>query len=319
MRCEETDLGAAGGALRAIASGVEAVLGHRLLRPLVSAAALYNFYYSALLTVFLTHAVARLGLPTAAVGGVLASASIGAITGSASSEKLARGLGLGRMIVTCAGGVVAPLMLIPLARSGAWPSITLLASAFTISTFFTSAKNVQTVSLRQLVTPTWALGRVSATAWFLVLGALPLGAYAGGLVGELWGTTTAQIAESWSRCRAVGSCSSRRGSASFAPPSRSTTSTGVRSRAVRPACEDCACNAVPPGVAGRTPSVACLRQPPASFMVSSSPARRRVGPAERVHLLVGPVVRAGVEQRSGVFVAGATACRRTGSFEPPSL
>ncbi|MHB1317524.1 MAG: MFS transporter, partial [Anaerolineae bacterium] len=44
--------------------------------------------------------------------------------------------------------------------------------------------NVHAVSLRQTVTPEGLLGRVNATFAFLVTGMLPLGALAGGALGE---------------------------------------------------------------------------------------------------------------------------------------
>lgn len=174
--------------------GLWAVLHHRLLRPLILGGALYNFWYDALMTVFLTHTVSHLGLSAAVVGAILASASIGAIAGSAVSESLVRRLGLGRMlIVTYSGAVLLPILML-LARDVTLRTIVLLAVSFMSSTLCTSAYNVQSVSLRQLITPTWALGRVSASAWFLVVGSLPLGALVGGALGDALGTTAALTA-----------------------------------------------------------------------------------------------------------------------------
>lgn len=192
MECEEAEPEPTGRAVpKDIWIGVRAVLHHALLRPMVLAGAIYNFCYSALMTIFLTHSVVHLGLSATVVGGILGSASVGAIAGSAVSERIARYLGLGRMLITCYGGAVLLPMVMLAARDASATSIALLSFAFVSSTFCTSAKNVQSVSLRQLITPTWALGRMSATAWFFVLGTLPLGAYAGGVLGDVLGTKTA--------------------------------------------------------------------------------------------------------------------------------
>jgi MFS family permease len=192
MTCKEADPEPADGPMpRDIWVGVRAVLHHALLRPLILAAATYNFCYSALMTVFLTHAVTQLGMSTAVVGGILGSASVGAMAGSAASEWIVRHLGLGRMFVACYGGAVLLPTVMLLAGDASPAGVALLSFSFASSTFCTSAKNVQAVSLRQLVTPPWALGRMSATAWFFVLGTLPLGAYAGGVLGDVLGTPTA--------------------------------------------------------------------------------------------------------------------------------
>jgi predicted MFS family arabinose efflux permease len=192
MACDEADPPPTGRAVPAdIWTGLRAVLGHRLLRPMILASCVYNFWYDALLTVFLTHAVTRWQMSAAAVGGILGSATVGAVAGSAASERLVARLGLGRMLVVTYGGAVLLPALMLAAHDSGVASLAVLSVSFATSTFCTSAKNVQSVSLRQLVTPRWALGRMSATAWFFVLGSLPLGAYAGGRLGDLLGTGSA--------------------------------------------------------------------------------------------------------------------------------
>jgi MFS family permease len=171
--------------------GVRAVLSHPLLRPMIVASCLYNLCYDAMLTVFLTHAVVELHMSAAVVGGVLGSATFGAIAGSAASRRIADRLGLGRMLLACFGGAVLFPMALLLADDASPASIAVLSCSFASSTFCSSARNVQSVSIRQLVTPTWALGRMSATAWFFVLGSLPVGAFAGGVLGDVLGTGAA--------------------------------------------------------------------------------------------------------------------------------
>lgn len=176
---------------RGIAAGVSAVLRHPVLRPTIVGSTVYNFWYEAFFTVFLVYALTNLGLSAGMVGAVLASASIGAIVGSGLSERAVEIFGLGRAFVASFGlAALAPLALLPV-RQGSAVGVVIIIASFSLSSLGIAVYNVQSVSLRQLVTPSWALGRVSATAWALIFGSLPLGAVAGGALAELLGTRSA--------------------------------------------------------------------------------------------------------------------------------
>lgn len=63
--------------------------------------------------------------------------------------------------------------------------------------FFTglglTVTNVNVISLRQALTPPHLLGRVNASYRFLITGTIPLGALAGGALGDLLGPRTALL------------------------------------------------------------------------------------------------------------------------------
>lgn len=80
----------------------------------------------------------------------------------------------------------APLgFLVPLARPG-W-GLVLLVVGLAAGELGQIVYSIANVSLRQQLCPDRLLGRVNATMRFLIMGCFPLGAVAGGLLGEAVG------------------------------------------------------------------------------------------------------------------------------------
>ncbi len=86
------------------------------------------------------------------------------------------------MIVGCA----APLLL-PIAGGSLPATLAIVAASFLLGGFGVAISDVLVVSIRQAVTPDRLLGRMNASYRTLVYGAIPFGALAGGLLGELIG------------------------------------------------------------------------------------------------------------------------------------
>jgi MFS family permease len=172
---------------RDIVTGVRATLGHPLLRTTIVSIGISNFFDSAANTIFLVYAVRVLGLDPRLLGLVLGCGSIGAIIGSLLSARLVERFGLGVTIsrVAVITPVVACALLIP--RSASPWSAAILIPAFGGWTMGDAIYSVQAVSIRQAATADQMRGRVSATGWFFVLGGIPVGALAGGLLGEAAG------------------------------------------------------------------------------------------------------------------------------------
>ena len=63
----------------------------------------------------------------------------------------------------------------------------LAAVAYLVVWFCVAVNNITQVSLRQRLTPERLLGRMNATMRFLVWGTTPIGGFAGGLIGQLFG------------------------------------------------------------------------------------------------------------------------------------
>ncbi|MBD0691162.1 MFS transporter [Streptomyces sp. CBMA123] len=169
-----------------IRDGLRSVFGHRLLRPIVLTAGLGNLF--GLLgmgqAVLLLYAVRELHLSAGALGGALAVANGGVLVGSLLNERLTglRGVGpaLGGSAVLMAGA----LLLLPLATPTS--AVPVLVAAMALAGFSAAVFNINSVSLRQSVTPPELRGRMTATFRFVNWGAIPVGTFAGGaLVGPL--------------------------------------------------------------------------------------------------------------------------------------
>jgi MFS family permease len=173
--------------LTEIGEGLRLVLHHRLLRPLAGCSATFQFFGWAFLAVYVLYMTDDLGLGPAAIGTVFALGGVGALIGALIAEPLARRFGVGPTIVwarlACGlGGLVVPIAVV--APGVALPMV-LFAEWFQWLALVVA--NVNTISLRQAVTPDRLLGRVNASWRFIVSGMIPLGGLAGGFLGEAIG------------------------------------------------------------------------------------------------------------------------------------
>jgi MFS family permease len=137
--------------------------------------------------VILLYLARELGFDPATIGILFATGAVGALLGSLVAGRLGERFGVGRtvlasMIVGCA----APLLL-PIAGGSLPATLATVATAFLLGGFGVAISNVLVVSIRQAVTPGRLLGRMNASYRTLVYGAIPFGALAGGLLGELIG------------------------------------------------------------------------------------------------------------------------------------
>ncbi|MET8145527.1 MFS transporter [Sphaerisporangium sp. NPDC005288] len=173
--------------------GLRFVLGHPLLRWNVLAAAVANFFGNILLAILVLYVLTELRLAPAVVGLVLGLGSLGAVLGAAVAQRLIRRAGYGPTLtaglaVTAAGGLLLAPVDGPYALRVAWAVAALMLLLGGVPLF-----DVAVVTLRQLITPPRILGRANATMRFLVFGTMPLGALAGGLLGDHAGLRTAVL------------------------------------------------------------------------------------------------------------------------------
>jgi len=117
----------------------------------------------------------------------------GALLGALGAARVKRALGLGRTLaVSILGVCLSPLLLLIPHDAGPLAMVLLVAGCLGHGCGI-SIWNVNTITLRQAVTPSHVLARMNATYRMLLFGALPAGAMAGGLLGSAIGLRPALI------------------------------------------------------------------------------------------------------------------------------
>ena len=156
----------------------------RLLRDLCVGAAVINAASASFSAVFVLYAVAPgpMGLPETAFGLLIAGNAVGALVGAVVAERVDRHLGLARL-VRVGLVVIAVAFAVPVATSAVAP----VALAFAVTGTAAMCLNVGVGSLRQLLVPRALLGRVTSAVRMVAMGAMPLGALLGGVIGEVFG------------------------------------------------------------------------------------------------------------------------------------
>ncbi|WP_181300585.1 MFS transporter [Bosea sp. 124] len=174
---------------RAIAEGGLFVARHPYLRPIALCAIAWNLAFFAFTALAAPYAARVLLLAPEAIG--LASSVYGAglIAGALGGATLIARLPTGLLLVFGPASSLVGATLLALAPVAlGWHA---LALTFFLFGFGPILWFITQTSLRQAVTPQPLLGRVSATLTTAMYGMRPIGALAGGLVGEWFGLATA--------------------------------------------------------------------------------------------------------------------------------
>jgi MFS family permease len=161
------------------------VVGHPILRRVVACTGACNLFGSLMFAVEMPFMVRVLHVKPGLVGVILSAASVGGMLGGLTSARLARRIGSARIIWYSQLVFGIPTFLIPFASPG-WGVALYVAGLFCYM-FSAVVYNVAQVSYRQAITPPDLLGRMNASARFIVWGTMPVGAALGGLIGSAWG------------------------------------------------------------------------------------------------------------------------------------
>jgi MFS family permease len=158
-----------------------------VLRALTVQAGWFNFCEQAILTLFLVYAVKELGMDAGGVGLVLALGSVASLAGAVAARRLGDRLGFPSVLVVAIGVASwAPLLLL-LTGKGLWSNVVLCVLTFAVYGLGLTIYNVHVVAFRQSVIPNEVMGRATAAYRMMTYGPFPIGAFLGGLTGELWG------------------------------------------------------------------------------------------------------------------------------------
>lgn len=179
-------------AVRDLVDGLAFVRRDRYLVSLAGFAGIYNLFAQWVMVLLTVHAVRDLSLTAGQLGLALSLGATGAVLGAALAPACLRLLGVGRLMIACAGLECLALCALPLldARWSTWAVVGALVGIFAVNGAGTSMSSVVALTLRQLRTPDHLLGRVNATMRWLSYGAVAVGAGLGGVVGESTGTRT---------------------------------------------------------------------------------------------------------------------------------
>ena len=175
---------------RELRAGLSFVRRQRLLVALALAVGGWQMCHNAAMVVQILHASRGLGLDEQAIGLCYAGLGVGTISASVLGHRLSERCGPGPSMligfVVCGLGWLLPLL---------WPAGTSGVVAFAAMLMLTGSGGVLVfinfLAMRQAVTPTPMLGRMTATMrWLILLPAAP-GALAGGWIGEHVGLSQA--------------------------------------------------------------------------------------------------------------------------------
>jgi MFS family permease len=171
---------------REIGEGLHELVRTPLLRALAVAGCVGALGTAAQGTVFMLFLVHSLSLTPATIGLVLACGGGGALLGSLWARRTARLLGTGLAVILGQGLWTTGGLLMALAGL-AGPLLPLLVAGQVTSSAGATVYTITQTSLRQGLTPTELLGRVTAARRFLIFSLAPAGAALGGYLGSAIG------------------------------------------------------------------------------------------------------------------------------------
>jgi MFS family permease len=172
-----------------VGEGIAWVRRHQLLRWLSIDIAIIAFTDSAWFSLLVLYVTRVLSLDAGVYGFFLAAGAGGSIVGSLAAPWISRRIGAG-------SALLASLVFLALSQLGIGltSSPALAAPLLATSGAAFMVWNVVSVSLRQALTPDRLLGRVTSLYRLMGLGAMPLGALAGGALGNAFGIRTPFLA-----------------------------------------------------------------------------------------------------------------------------
>jgi len=144
---------------------------HPVLRSLTVLLTALVFFWQGLVDLFIYYLKHDLGQPDQTVGSVMAIAAIGTVAGALGVARLRRRIGFGASWI--GSTVLAGLAVAAVAFTGSVAGVAILA---TLAYAMTAVGGICSMSLRQEVTPSALLGRVTSAFWTIHFALGPIGA-----------------------------------------------------------------------------------------------------------------------------------------------
>ncbi len=165
--------------------GAKMVWAHVYLRPILLTAVAWNLSWFILQAAYVPHAVATLGLSASGIGLTLACYGAGMVAGALAAPRVMRAMSYGSAVIL--GPLFSVAAALVMAATLSWPSGWLAALSFFLFGVGPIVWTISSTTLRQTVTPQAMLGRVTSIFLTANMGARPLGAALGGVVGAQGG------------------------------------------------------------------------------------------------------------------------------------
>ena len=163
-----------------IRSGFRAVLDRPVLRALAGFAATWHFFGNFIGATYTLFVIRELGLSPTWLGIIVGSGGIGAVAGALLVGRLAGRFHLGRFLLLSAAVHTLLVALIPLASGPAWQAALILIIGQIGGDIFHTLFEINSLTLRQRVTPFQLLGRTGSVFQFSANVAMMLGLLVGG-------------------------------------------------------------------------------------------------------------------------------------------
>ena len=178
---------------RRIHDGLRFVVGDSLLRTVCLAAAAFQFFFAATMTVYLVFLPRELHLSGTAVGLALAATGPGALVGALLAARLPGRFGYGRVIVVAAALGDGAFVCVPALHGSSATTMAVLLAVNFVFGISGQLVSVAVIAVRQAVTPHGLQGRAAATITFAGMGLAPLGSLFGGFLAQEWGLGTSLL------------------------------------------------------------------------------------------------------------------------------
>ena len=160
-----------------VVEGIAFVARHQILRAAVAYWSWVSIATAALIPAVTYYVTKDRGLPSTALGLVIAAEALGYFTGAIAGARVTKNVGIGRVLI--AANIMTGLGIFAFGQLTDLPLLALVS-------FLAGASNalvlIGYITLRAMVTPDELLGRVGSTARMVSLGLQPIGMLVGGVL-----------------------------------------------------------------------------------------------------------------------------------------
>jgi MFS family permease len=172
-----------------IREGARWTKNHRLIRVFIAASVLGNLSFMIYESTFVLFATKELGVSERGFGVLLAVIGGGALLAGMVADRVAARLGRRTAMLVGAGGPVLATLGIAAAPVAWW-----VAAMLAVQMMLGTVWSIIAVSIRQRLVPNHLYGRVNSLFRFFAYGALPIGAFLGGVLASVAGLRAPYVA-----------------------------------------------------------------------------------------------------------------------------